>query len=168
MAHTLTTSSYYYFLAMWLAPCETYKGDNQDMSFDRLWYQVVCMLSRFSHVWLFAIPWTVAQWALLSMGFSREGYWSGLSRPSPGIFLTQGSNLSLLCLLHWQAGSLQSLAGTGLPSLALLYLFLSFIFCPTSFRRQWAAFLGTWCLLLVVRSCFMKFAQCSNALSINL
>ena len=28
------------------------------------------------------------------------------------------------------------------PSLALLSLFLSFIFCPTSFRRQWAAFLG--------------------------
>ena len=31
----------------------------------------------------------------------------------------------------------------GSPSLALLFLFLSFIFCPTSFQRQWAAFLGT-------------------------
>ncbi|KAM9669789.1 uncharacterized protein ACBT57_007043 [Dama dama] len=30
----------------------------------------------------------------------------------------------------------------GSPSLALLSHFLSFIFCPTSFRRQWAAFLG--------------------------
>ena len=30
------------------------------------------------------------------------------------------------------------------PSLALLSLFLSFIFCPISFHRQWAAFLGTW------------------------
>ena len=28
------------------------------------------------------------------------------------------------------------------PSLALLFLFLSFIFCPTSFRRRWADFLG--------------------------
>ena len=28
------------------------------------------------------------------------------------------------------------------PSLVLLSLFLSFIFCPTSFQRQWAAFLG--------------------------
>ena len=27
--------------------------------------------------------------------------------------------------------------------LALLSLFLSFVFCPTSFRRQWAAFLGS-------------------------
>ena len=30
----------------------------------------------------------------------------------------------------------------GSPSLTLLSLFLSFIFCPTAFRRQWAAFLG--------------------------
>ena len=36
----------------------------------------------------------------------------------------------------------------GSLSLALLSLFLSFIFCPTSFWRQWAAFLGTWCPLL--------------------
>ena len=31
----------------------------------------------------------------------------------------------------------------GTLSLPLLVLFLSFIFFPTSFRRQWAAFLGT-------------------------
>ena len=30
----------------------------------------------------------------------------------------------------------------GVPSLPLLFLFLSFIFFPTSFQRQWAAFLG--------------------------
>ena len=30
----------------------------------------------------------------------------------------------------------------GAPSLPLLSLFLSFIFFPTSFRRQWVAFLG--------------------------
>ena len=33
-------------------------------------------------------------------------------------------------------------SGDGAPSLPLLSLFLSFIFFPTSFRRQWAAFLG--------------------------
>ena len=32
----------------------------------------------------FATPWTVACQALLSMGFSRQEYWSGLSFPSPG------------------------------------------------------------------------------------
>ena len=30
-------------------------------------------------------------------------------------------------------------------SLTLLSLFLFFIFCPTSFRREWAAFLGACC-----------------------
>ena len=30
------------------------------------------------------IPWTVACQALLSMGFSKQEYWSGLPFPSPG------------------------------------------------------------------------------------
>ena len=38
-------------------------------------------LSRFR---LFATPWTVARQALLSMGFSKQEYWSGLPFPSPG------------------------------------------------------------------------------------
>ena len=33
---------------------------------------------------LFATPWTVAYQAPLSMGFSRQEYWSGLPFPSPG------------------------------------------------------------------------------------
>ena len=51
----------------------------------------VCVLSRFGHVQLFAIPWTVARQAPLSMGFSRQEQWSGLSflilgyLPDPGI-----------------------------------------------------------------------------------
>ena len=36
-----------------------------------------------SHVRLFAIPWTVAYWVPRFMGFSRQGYWSGLPLPSP-------------------------------------------------------------------------------------
>jgi len=31
-----------------------------------------------------AIPWTAAHQAPLTMGFSREEYWSGLPFPSPG------------------------------------------------------------------------------------
>ena len=38
----------------------------------------------FSHVRLFVTPQTVACLALLSMGFSRQEYWSGLPVPSPG------------------------------------------------------------------------------------
>ena len=35
-------------------------------------------------VQLFATSWTVAHQAPLSMGFSRQEYWSGLPFPSPG------------------------------------------------------------------------------------
>ena len=42
------------------------------------------MLSHFSHVLFFATPWTVAHEAPLSMGVSRQEYWSGLPFPSPG------------------------------------------------------------------------------------
>ena len=37
-----------------------------------------------SRVQLFVTPWTVAYQAPLSMGFSRQEHWSGLSFPSPG------------------------------------------------------------------------------------
>ena len=42
------------------------------------------LLSRSSRVQLFATPWTGALQALLSMGFSRKDYWSGLPFPSAG------------------------------------------------------------------------------------
>ena len=38
-----------------------------------------------SHVWLFATTWTAAYQAPLSIGFSREEYWSGVPLPSPDI-----------------------------------------------------------------------------------
>ena len=50
------------------------------------------MLCPFSRVRLFAVLWTVACQVSLSMGFSRQEYWTGLPCPPPGIFLTQGSN----------------------------------------------------------------------------
>ena len=36
-----------------------------------------------SHVRLFATPWTAAYQAPLSIGFSRQEYWSGVPSPSP-------------------------------------------------------------------------------------
>ena len=58
-----------------------------------------CMLSHFSHVQLCATPRTTAHGTPLSMGFSRQEYWSGLPYPSQGMFPTQVSNPHLLCLL---------------------------------------------------------------------
>ena len=43
---------------------------------------LLLLLSRFSHVWLFATPWTVAYQAP-SMRFSKQEYWSELPFPSP-------------------------------------------------------------------------------------
>ena len=42
------------------------------------------VLSHFSHVQPFATPWSVACQAPLSIGLSRQEYWSGLLCPSPG------------------------------------------------------------------------------------
>ena len=41
-------------------------------------------MKSLSRVRFFATPRTVAYQALLSMGFSRQEYWSGLPFPSPG------------------------------------------------------------------------------------
>ena len=43
-----------------------------------------------SRVRLFATLWTVAYQASLSMGFSRQEYWSGLPFPSPGVLPDPG------------------------------------------------------------------------------
>ena len=40
-------------------------------------------MKSLSRVRLFAAPWTVAYQASLSMGFSRQEYWSELPFPSP-------------------------------------------------------------------------------------
>ena len=40
-----------------------------------------CLLSC---AWLFVTPWTVAHQASLSMGFSKQEYWSDVPFPVPG------------------------------------------------------------------------------------
>ena len=42
-----------------------------------------CVLSCFSHVQIFATLWAIALQASLSMGFSKQEYWSGLPCPPP-------------------------------------------------------------------------------------
>ena len=65
----------------------------------------VCVLRHLSRVWLFSTLWTIARQTPLSMGFSRQEYWSGLPCPPPGFFPTQGSNPGLFhcrqILYHW-------------------------------------------------------------------
>ena len=49
-----------------------------------------CVLSR---VQLFATLWTIARQVPLSMGFSRQVYWSGLPSPTPGNLPDPGTEL---------------------------------------------------------------------------
>ena len=85
-----------------------------------------CMpTQKFGTVWLFATPWTIAGQTPQSMGFSRQEYWTGLTFPPPEDLQDPGIKLKiprtqephLLCLLHWQAGSL-SLSHPGSPLLS--------------------------------------------------
>ena len=46
---------------------------------------IVCVcVQSLSHVQLSVSPWTIARQAPLSMGFSRQGSWSGLPFSPPG------------------------------------------------------------------------------------
>ena len=62
------------------------------------------LLCTLSCVRLFVTPWTVAHQAPLSMGFSRQEYWSGLPFPIPGD-LPDPRIEPMSRLLHWQADS---------------------------------------------------------------
>ena len=57
-----------------------HKGISSDLCGDKC----ACVLSHFSCIQLFATLWTIACHIPLSMGFSRQEYWSGLPFPPPG------------------------------------------------------------------------------------
>ena len=81
------------------------------------------VLCIFNHLVVFdsyATPWTVAHQAPLSVGFSRQEYWSGCHFFLQGIPPTQGLNGRPLHLLHWQVDSLP-LGPPGKP--LMLYIF---------------------------------------------
>ena len=77
-----------------------------------------------SHVWLCATRWTLAHQAPLSMGFSRQEYWSGLPFPSPGDLPDPEDQTHVSCtdrqILYHQAtgdygSGINSLTGWVLP-----------------------------------------------------
>ena len=76
------------------------------------WARMCTCAKLLSHVQLFGPPWTVANQALLSMGFSRQEYWSGLPCPPPGNLPNPGVEP---VSLYWQADSLL-LSHWGSPS----------------------------------------------------
>ena len=79
------------------------------------------VLSHFGHIQLLVTLWTVAHQTPLCMSFFL-GKNTGMSCYAllQGIFLTQGSNPCLICLLHWQVGSLPLVAPGKLFKVSLL------------------------------------------------
>ena len=73
-------------------------------------------------VGFFVTWWTAAQQAPLSMGFSRQEYWSALHALLQGIFLTQGSNSPA-----WQTDSLSSEPPGKVTYILIVYLVLKFM-----------------------------------------
>ena len=73
------------------------------ISFSNAWKWKV-KVKLLSHVRLFTTPWTAAYQAPLSMGFSRQEYWSGVPLPSPSllssILLSKLSSLVSLYKKH--------------------------------------------------------------------
>ena len=88
-----------------------------------------------NHVRLFAPPWTVAVQAPLSVGFSRQEYWSGCHFLLQGIFPTQGSNP---CLLHCR-WIIYLLSHWGRPNTASQSSEEESFFLPSAFVGSWQA-----------------------------
>ena len=68
------------------------------------------MPNPFSQVQLVATVWTVAHQAPLSIGFSRQEYWSGLPCPSSGTLLHPGDKPASLRSPAWAGGFLTTRA----------------------------------------------------------
>ena len=72
------------------------------ISFSNAWKWKVKVKSL-SRVWLLVTPWTAAYQAPLSMGFSRQEFWSGVPLPSPLLEYSH-AHLFMYCLwllLHY-------------------------------------------------------------------
>ena len=82
-----------------------------------------CLLSHFSCVLVFVTLWTIAHQAPLSMGFSRQEYWSGLPCSSLGDVSNPGIELCLSCLMNQQVGSLP-LTPAGTSTYTYIHSFL--------------------------------------------
>ena len=68
------------------------------ISFSNAWKWKVKVKSL-SRVWLLATSWTAAYQAPLSMGFSRQEYWSGVPLPSPLSWASYPQCTSLIIVL---------------------------------------------------------------------
>ena len=120
----------------------------------------VCVCTRLlSHVWLFAILWTVAYQTPLSIGFPRQEYWSGLPFPPPGdlpdsgprdqtcISVPPALKADALQLNHWRS-----------PSLRLYSLAIGFFHIHNAFQM--------WSCSGVPVLCFLSLLTVSHRMAV--
>ena len=81
------------------------------------------------HVRLIATPWTVAQGASLSMGFSRHEYWNGLPFPSPGDYSQPRDWTHIFCI----AGRFFTTEPPGKSANTYIYVCVSVVGAYTQF-----------------------------------
>ena len=86
------------------------------------WENLACMLSHFSHVQLFAIPWTVACQTPLFIEFFRQEYWSELPCPLPGDLPSPGIELVSLTSPALAGGFFTTSATWEAPKMVVLML----------------------------------------------
>ena len=107
---------------------------------ERKWQNLNVLIS---YVQLFVTPWTVAHQASLSMGFSRQEYWSGLPFPSPGDLPNPGTEPASPALAGgvftiWATREVQNLRNLKKQKRTLLHTSLSYKHrCEKEKSRFW-------------------------------
>ena len=89
-----------------------------------LWVRA-CSVCMHSHVRLFVTPWTIAHQAPLSMGFSRQQFWTGLPCPPPGDLTPPGTEPTSPASPSLQADTLPLSRQENLPWLRVCETFWS-------------------------------------------
>ena len=100
--------------------------------------ELYAMLSCFSHIWVFATLWIVVHQASLSMGFSRQDYWSGLPCPPPGDLPCPGIKPAAPAL----QADLALLSHQGSPCWTILTVYRTLY---KSYSRTWFTFYFGFC-----------------------
>ena len=100
------------------------------VSFSNAWKWKVKVKSL-SRVWLLAIPWTAAHQAPLSMGFSRQEYWSGVPLPSL-VLLLRHSHLCMMRCLFMYINNLSGFLNADVLQRSLLDPFLLSVYTVSS------------------------------------
>ena len=112
---------------------------------------------------LFAIPWTIAHQAPLSMGFSRQEYWSGLPFPPPGDLPNPGIELTSPVSPALQMNSLP-LSHLRSPCKTILFIIFKKHFSMKTSDSYWVLLAG-YLVLTNYSMCFSTFPSFSCSYS---